>query len=336
MPKQIDRRAFLKLAGCAGAASALPLVSPALGLARLSPRLVAAQETRMMMGTLVSVTVLDPSPARAQEALDAAFARMKGLAPMFDRHGSRGALAVLKHSGRLNDLPPALKQVLALCQRVQAATNGAFDPSVAPVVDAIGQSFVVHNQPPARASLAAALSAVGGVAYDGASLRLTKTGAGLTLDGVAKGYIVDAGLDSIAAQGARHALINAGGDVGVLGDRGGQPWRVAIADPQRPTRPKALISLSNGAVATSGDYEVYFDRERLYHHIVNPATGRSPHSDTSVSVRAPRAVLADALSTACFVMRPGQARAFLANRPGLEGLILTRAGQRYQTPGFLG
>jgi thiamine biosynthesis lipoprotein len=336
MPRKLHRRSFLQMTGAAAlGAAALPLVSPAIGLAKLTRSLSAAQQTRMMMGTLVSVTVLDPSPGRAQEAMDAAFAAMAGLTPVFDRHRPGGPVASFNAEGRLDDLEPRLKQVMDLCASVQRATGGAFDPSVAPVIDTIAKSFMVHKRPPARTRLDRALAAVGGVAYDGRTLRLTKEGAGLTLDGVAKGYIVDQGLEAAAKAGARHVLINAGGDVGVLGDRGGKPWRVAVADPDAPSKPKTIVSLTSGALATSGDYEVYFDRQRLYHHIVSPATGRVPGSGHSVSVRAPRAALADALATACFVMRPPEATRFLAGRPGLEGMILTRFGQRYQTKGFM-
>ena len=335
MPRELHRRSFLRMTGAAAlGAAALPLVSPAIGLAKVTRELSVAQQTRMLMGTLVSVTVLDASPGKAQEAMEAAFKAMSGLTPVFDRHRPVGPVAALNSEGRLNDLEPRLKEVLDLCASVQRVTSGAFDPSVAPLVDLTAASFAASQRPPARASLQQALSAVGGVTYDGKSLRLTKDGAGLTLDGVAKGYIVDQGLRAAAQAGARHVLINAGGDVGVLGDRGGKPWRVAVADPDQPTKAKMVLSLTSGALATSGDYEVYFDRERLYHHIVSPSTGRSPGSSHSVSVRAPQAALADALATACFVMPPAQATRFLNARPQLEGLILTRFGQRYQTKGF--
>ncbi|MCF8031461.1 MAG: FAD:protein FMN transferase [Desulfarculaceae bacterium] len=335
MPRKLHRRSFLQMTGAAAlGAAALPLVSPAIGLAKVTRELSAAQQTRMMMGTLVSVTVLDASQAKAQEAMEAAFTAMGRLTPVFDRHRPVGPVAAFNAEGRLSDLEPRLKQVMDLCATVQQATDGAFDPSVAPVVDAMAASFAQGHKPN-RASLDQALKAVGGVAYDGRSLRLTKENAGLTLDGVAKGYIVDEGLRAAAKAGARHVLINAGGDVGVLGDQGGKPWRVAVADPNAPTKPKMVLSMTRGALATSGDYEVYFDRERLYHHIVRPDTGRSPGSAHSVSVRAPQAALADALATACFVMPPAQATKFLNARPRLEGLILTRFGQRYQTKGFM-
>ena len=88
-------------------------------------------------------------------------------------------------------------------------------------------------------------------------------------------------------------------------------------------------------MATSGNYEVYFDRDKLFHHIVNPSTGRSPRTDTSASVRAPLAAMADAMSTACFVLRPSQAMRLLKAQ-NLEGLIYTRLRQRYATEAFWG
>lgn len=334
---KINRRSFLKLAGVAGAAAALPLASPAIGLAGLGRKQHVAQQTRMMMGTLVSITVVDASPALAQDAMLQAFASIDGLSPIFDRHNSGGLVATLNASGRIGEMPPALRQVLTLCQSVQRASNGAFDISVAPVVDAYKNSFAATGRAPSDEVIQHALDAMGGVQFSASGMSLTRQGAGVTLDGVAKGFMVDQGLAAAAKAGAKHVLINAGGDIGVLGDRGnGQPWRVAISDPDNPTTPKMVINMTQGAVATSGNYEVYFDSEKLYHHIVNPANGACPRSDASVSVRAGSAAMADALSTACFVMEPKAARAFLAQGVGLDGLILTRQGQRFMTEGFVG
>ena len=330
----MDRRAFLKLAGCAGIAAGLPLVSPAIGLASLDRRLKVAQASRLMMGTVVAVTVVDPSPARAEEAMHQAFRRMEKLTPLFNRHAGSGPLRALNSEGRLQDLPPDLKQVLGLCRQVHQLTGGAFDVTVAPLIDVFKKSFAAGHKPTPQA-IQEALAAVGGLRIEAGGLVLTRPGAAITLDGVAKGFIADRGLEAARQAGASHALINAGGDVAVMGNAGGRPWRVAVADPDRPTRAKTTVEMTSGALATSGNYEVYFDRERLYHHIVNPATGKSPRTDLSASVRAPRAALADALSTACFVMRPFAAMRLLKAQ-GLEGLIYTRNRQRYVTPGFWG
>jgi len=329
-----DRRAFLKLAGCAGLAAALPAVSPALGLAGLTKTLKVAQQNRLLMGTYVSLTVVDESAARAEDALIAALSRMESLTPLFDRHDQAGPLAHLRKQGSLNGLSPELARVLDLCTQVHRATGGAFDVSVAPLVDAFKQSYAQSQALPSPQILDEALAAVGGVERTPDGLRLTRPGAGITLDGVAKGFIVDEGLAAAAKAGARRALINAGGDLAVMGDAGaGRPWKVAVSDPEAPSRAKTVIPMTAGGLATSGSYEVYFDRQRLFHHIINPQSGRSPVTDVSSSVRAPKAALADALSTACFVMQPAKAVAFLRAQ-GLNGLIYTRQGQRYATKGF--
>lgn len=330
----INRRAFLKLAGSAGIAASLPLVSPAIGLASLDRKLKVAQASRMMMGTVVAVTVVDPSPARAQDALSLAFQRMQDLTPIFDRHSGNGPLRALQSQGRVNGLPPDMNRVLGLCRQVHQLTGGAFDITVAPIIDAYKKSFAAGRKPTAN-DIKAALAAVGGLRIEADGLVLTQEGAGITLDGVAKGFIADRGLEAIREAGAHSALINAGGDVAVMGDAGGRPWRVGVADPAQPTESKTKVEMINGALATSGNYEVYFDREKLFHHIVNPSTGRSPRTDTSASVRAPRAAMADAMSTACFVLPPHQAMRLLKAQ-NLEGLIYTRNRQRYATESFWG
>ena len=253
---------------------------------------------------------------------------------MFDRHASGGLLADFNRTGSLCDIPPMLQNVLDLTASVNATTGGAFDISVAPVLDAYQAG---HNagRRPTRKEIARALSAVGGVKRDTGGLRLTAPGAAITLDGVAKGFIADLGIRAAGKAGAKHVLINAGGDVAVLGGKAnGKPWRVAVSDPADPAKARTVVELNTGALATSGNYEVYFDREKLYHHIIDPSTGASPRIDASASVRAPSAAVADALSTACFVMAPGEAMDFLNARPKVEGMILTRKGHTYSTPGF--
>lgn len=330
-----DRRSFIKLAGAAALAGGLPLVSPAIGLASLDRKLKVAQDTRMLMGTLVAVTVVDPSADRAQSALSAAFDHIKGLTPLFDRYGVQGPVASLNRTGRLSEIPPQLAAVFDLAFSVNRLSGGAFDITVAPVVDAMKRAYTKGADLASDPGVHKAARAVGGLRRDGKGLVLTREGAGVTLDGVAKGFIVDQGLMAAAKAGVSRVLINAGGDVAVLGDRGqGRPWRVAVSDPAAPSQPKQVIEMTSGALATSGNYEVYFDRERLFHHIINPATGQSPRTDVSASVRAPSAAVADALSTACFVMEPSRAMRLVSGRPDTEAMILTRFGQRFQSKGF--
>jgi len=92
--------------------------------------------------------------------------------------------------------------------------------------------------------------------------------------------------------------------------------------------------MTNGAIATSGNYEVYFDREKMFHHIVNPKTGMSPDMSASVSVLADTAMNADALSTSVFVMKPAAGIRFIDSIPSCECLVISRTGKMLKSPGW--
>lgn len=122
------------------------------------------------------------------------------------------------------------------------------------------------------------------------------------LGAIAKGAAIAAALDSLSGDGVEHALVNAGGDLAVLGDAGGRPWRIGIRDPRGPGVIAGVELAPGEAVFTSGDYERVFewDGER-YHHILDPRTGRPARGTASVTVIHEDATLADAAATALFV-----------------------------------
>jgi thiamine biosynthesis lipoprotein len=162
---------------------------------------------------------------------------------------------------------------------------------------------------------------------------------GITLDGIAKGYVVDRASGVLTRRGVKDHLINAGGDIRVSGRReGGAPWRVAIRDPRDERRPAEILLLREGAIATSGNYEVCHHRERLCHHIVDPATGSSPGLADSVSVTAPTAMAADAVSTSVFVMGPARGVRLADSLPRCECLVLASSrggrGGRWRSSGW--
>jgi thiamine biosynthesis lipoprotein len=164
------------------------------------------------------------------------------------------------------------------------------------------------------------------------SISLQIPGMGVTLDGIAKGYIVDRVASVLADHGVEDFLINAGGDIRSAGLReDGEPWRVGVQDPKKQWDLPDVIGLSNGAVATSGSYEIYFDRDRSYHHIVSARTGDSPRSSESVSVVAPTTLAADALATAVFVMDPNRGVAFIESLPGCACLIVDHDGRQLRS-----
>jgi thiamine biosynthesis lipoprotein len=210
-------------------------------------------------------------------------------------------------------------------------TRGSFDITVKPVVDLYQRSFETQQAPPSEARLAEVLDLVDPAALciQGRSVCFDKEGMGITLDGIAKGYVIDCGMEALKRRRIHHALINAGGDIRTIGGRDrSRPWRVAVQNPDKEGPALQTFTMKNGAVATSGNYEVYFDKEKVYHHLINPHTARPAHESRSVTVLAGNATLADALSTAVFVAGPKHGKALMETLPGAECLVLTASGGR--------
>jgi thiamine biosynthesis lipoprotein len=296
------------------------------------------EETRLAMTTLVRVTVEDASATRAHEAIGRAFEEMARVAALLTRFEGSSAVGVLNRDGRLGSPPPELRAVVERGLELHERSGGAFDPTVAPLVDLFQVHFTAHGGPPDAAELREVKALVGAdlVHLDDRGLSFGREGMALTLDGIAKGYIVDRMVEVLAAHGVRHALVDAGGDIRALGARADRrPWRVGVQDPRRPVELAEVISLADAAVATSGDYVRFFDLERQYHHTVVPSTGRSPDAIASVSVRAATAVEADALATAVFALGPEAGPALVSSREGVATLVLTRDGGRRASPGWL-
>ena len=294
--------------------------------------------SRPAMGTLVSVSAIARSTNKAEEAIGRAFEEMDRLIGIFSRFDGSSAVTNLNDDGRLDDAPGELASVIADSLQYHELSHGAFDISVEPVVDLFRVSLEGElPQEPTDAEIAEALELVDSKSIEISNRQVSfkKSGMGITLDGIAKGYIVDAIAHVLSRSGIKHYLINAGGDIRTAGTREHkQPWTIAVQDPSKRGLFPDTIHLSDAAVATSGSYEIYFDRDKLFHHIVNSTSGRSPNSSMSVSVIAPSAMAADALATGVFVMEPYKGIEFIDSLPGCEGLIVDAAGRQLRSTGW--
>ncbi|MEG3638192.1 FAD:protein FMN transferase [Magnetococcus sp. PR-3] len=162
---------------------------------------------------------------------------------------------------------------------------------------------------------------------------------GLDLGAIAKGYAIDRAIAILQAHGVTGAIVNAGGDLRVIGDKYGQPWRIGIQDPTDKEQVIVRSELKGPrAMVTSGDYERFFMHEgKRYHHIIDPLRGEpADFGWRSVSIQASDAETADALSTALFAMTLKQGQALLRRFPNSEALWVDQQGQHYQTKGFIG
>ena len=342
---RFTRRHVLKGAALGGLALLCP--APVSALADASPDTSAQgvpaapvhTQTKLLMGTFVTLSAARVSQTQAEEALGRAFEEMSRLEGILSRHNSATPLATLNAQGKLQDAPAELTVLVERALRVHSLTHGAFDATVAPVLDL----FRAHSNPQGRmhldrADLKAARELVAAsevyVAPD--HVRLGRAGMALTLDGIAKGHIADRASMVLAEHGVHHHLVNAGGDIRVSGQKApGTPWRVAVEQPHGGQRKGMAESLAiTGAIATSGSYEIYYDAQREHHHLIDPVAKASPQHSLSVSVTAPTALEADALATALSVMPAGDALRLIASLPGRECCLLARDGAKVTSAGW--
>ncbi len=336
----MDRRSFLRLSGVLGIglASATALIPTGAEAVRFNRKLYKISKTRLAIGSFVSMTLLHPSKDQAETAMGEAFLEIDRLERIMSRFDQTTAVAQLNREGLLKDIPPEAAEVVSSSLAYHRISHGAFDISVQPVVDLYKSRFSNGNRmPPTDAELREALELVNAsnIEFTGRTIHFKRPGMGITLDGIAVGYIVDRASRVLSRQGISNHLINASGDIRTMGLRDDRkPWTIAVQDPQKRGRYPDIIHLTDGAVATSGNYEIYFDREKMFHHIVDPRTGQSPHESASVSVLADTAMEADALSTTVFVMAPARGTRFINSLPRCESLVVTKDNQKITSSGW--
>ena len=289
------------------------------------------------MGTRVAIAAIGRSSDRLEEAVGRAYAEMDRLIAVFTRYEDDSAICVLNDVGNLAAPPTELTRVLHRADHFNGLTRGAFDVSVAPLVDLFENRLGGPNgTSPGAAEIAEARELVG-VRHIRASdreIRFERKGMRVTLDGIAKGFIVDRMAAVLERHRVRRYLIDGGGDIRMRGrnaDR--RPWAVAVRDPGDPSSFLDVVRPGRGAVATSGSYERGQDGAR-YHHLVDAGTGDSPGDAVSVSVVAPTAMDADALATAVFILGPAAGLTFIDNHAGCGALIVDRRGRRLTSRGW--
>ncbi len=337
--RRVDRRSFMKLSGLLGlglaTAGIIPLTAEAV---KFNKKMYKVSKTRLAMGTFVSMTLIHASRDEAEEVMGQAFEEMDRLSALMNRYDERTAVGQLNREGHLNDIPPEVAEVVSRALYYHRLSQGNFDITVKPIIDLFKEKTVENEKTlPNDKELRKALEFVdsNNIELKGSAITFKKPGMGITLDGIAKGYIVDRASERLAAHNIKNHLINAGGDIRTMGARAdNKPWTVAIQDPLKKRNYPDIVRMNSGAIATSGDYEIYFDREKMFHHIVDPRTGISPEMSTSVSVIAPTAMDADALATGVFVMNPVKGTGFINSLAQAESLIVAKDGTQLKSRGW--
>jgi len=295
--------------------------------------LEAFHAQREMMDTWVSITVFDSDETHAQTAINAAFARMEAIVAIASSFDPAAEVARLNETGRLDSPSPELIDISEEALEIFAISHGTFDITIEPLLNLWRYDPVAETQfwdLPSDAqeeAIAATMSVIGAdrlvLKYDPHAEIELAPGMKITLGGIAKGYVVDQGLHILKEQGIQHALIDAGGDIAVAGGKpGGEPWEIALRDPEDSENVLAEFELIDGAIATSGNYLRYFDPEAQVGHIMDPRTGYSAHLASSATVIAQTCTEADALATAVFVLGPTAGIEIINQLESVEAMVL--------------
>lgn len=264
--------------------------------------------------------------AAVQAALDGVDARMSLFRPESELNGLNRAPA-----GLPVPLSAELFTVLAAAHEVSRWSDGAFDVTVAPATEAWGFGVDKRRRVPPAVQVAAQRGKVDwrALQLDRAHRTATKGREGLQADlgGIAKGHGVDAVARALDARGIAHYMIEVGGEVRTRGTgAAGGPWRIGIEQPDAPVqRARLVVPLAGRAMATSGDYRIFFEHDgRRYSHEIDPATAAPiAHRLCSVTVVADDCMHADALATALIVLGLERGLA-LAERSGMAAQFIER------------
>jgi len=297
------------------------------------------KESRILMDTYCTITVVAPSMDMAKDAIDAGFAEIKRLEHLINYYSPDSELSMInkaagKHPVKVS---PETLDLIEKAIYISRITEGAFDPTIAPVLRLWKFEKKMSDHPiPSQEAINNALRLVDYrkiyIDHENSTVFLEESGMEIDLGGIAKGYAADRAVEAIKKKGISAALVAIAGDIRGYGvNTSGRPWKIGIQNP-RPSpdneRPWediiATLELTEKAISTSGDYQRYFIKNnRRYHHILNPHTGYPADTDViSVSVIAPEGYLSDSLATAVFVLGVERGLELLKSL-NMSGILIT-------------
>jgi FAD:protein FMN transferase len=294
---QISRRRFITISAAASVTAGT--VASVQAFASTAP--YRWQGTAL--GAKASLLLHHPDKQEAARIVSACVAEISRLENIFSLYRENSALVQLNKSGFLDHPPLELVQALADCRRISDISGGAFDVSVQPLWQLNSGHFSkVGADPkgPSAPDIEAARDLVNykNILISSARIEMTKSGMALTLNGFAQGYITDRVADLLRAEGLKNVLVDMGETRALDDHPDGRPWRVGIRDPKDTQGVVRTLQVQNQATATSGGYGQTFSANSSLHHLFNPETGSASQRYASVTVIAPLAATADALSTA--------------------------------------
>ncbi|TDJ39115.1 MAG: FAD:protein FMN transferase [Gammaproteobacteria bacterium] len=295
-------------------------------------------DARPLMGTEVSVYLWHEDEAEGRRLTEAVFDEAVRIDELMSTYKDSSQISEINRNAA-NAAVIAGAELASLIQRaldISVLTRGAFDITY----ESVGQHYDFRERRrPSDDTLAAERVLIDyrlvEVDRVSSSVRFLKQGVRINLGGIAKGYVVERGVDILRRNGVLHAIVTAGGDSRLLGDRRGRPFMIGIRDPRQDGEVAIRLPLEEEAISTSGDYERFFEEDGVrYHHIIQPSTGEPAAGIHSATVIGPDAVMTDALSTSVFVMGVDLGLKLIAGLPDYESIVIDAQGRVYYSDGL--
>ena len=295
-------------------------------------------DARPMMGTEVSVYLWSDDAEAGHATLEAVFQEADRIDRLMSTYKDDSEISEINRLAAASAVVVGqeLYQLIARSLEISVLTQGAFDITY----ESVGQHYDFRGrQRPDVETVVSELENINFryVEMDDrySTVRFLRNGVRINLGGIAKGYVVERGIGILRSKGIKHAIVTAGGDSRLLGDRRGRPWMVGIRDPRKDGEVAISVPLEDEAISTSGDYERYFDEDGVrYHHIIHPNTGTPAGGVHSSTVFGPDAVTTDALSTSVFVMGVDKGLRMIAALPDYESIVIDAHGQVFFSDGL--
>lgn len=282
------------------------------------------------MGTRVYAQLWHEDAAKAEQLLQDVMTEMERINQLMSPHISQSELSLINQSAHNAPVKVGMElfSLLQTAQSFSDKTAGAFDITFA----SLGYRFDYRKKikpTEQQRQQATQLIDYRGLKLnsDQSTVQFAQSGMRIDLGGIAKGYAVDNCILLMQKAGVQHAIVTAGGDSRLIGDHRGRPWMLGIRHP-RGDQHVISLPLESIAISTSGDYERYFEEDGVrYHHIIDPAKGRSAREVISTTILADRSIEADALSTSVFVLGVAKGLQLVNSLAGISAIIIDKRGK---------
>lgn len=292
-----------------------------------------------IMGTSIRVELWCDDRVAAEAAMSAVMDEMHRIDRAMSPHKAESELSRINRHAADMPVPVSdeMAKLIARAIEFSELSEGAFDITYA----SAGQLYDYRLQvKPTDEALSEACEAIGykNLILDAQAqtLRFARAGMRIDLGGFAKGHAVDLGAAILARRGITNAIVTAGGDSHVLGDRRGRPWTIGIRDPRKAGEVVAVLPLENVAISTSGDYERFFEKDGVRcHHVIDPKTGLSPSSVHSVTILADDGLTTEALSKSVFVMGLERGMRLVESLKDVDAVVVDAGGGLHYSSGLL-